>query len=150
MVTKHKGTPQEVLAMDTYIKMSRAFNSFKSRVFQPGLLGSLTETQFGVLETLYHLGPLCQGDLSRKLLKSTGNMTLVLDNLEKAGLVRRDRSTEDRRQVTISLTGKGQENILRVYPKVVEAIRREFSVLTPVEQKQYAELNRILGTNQRS
>ena len=39
------------------------------------------------------------GELSSKLLKSTGNMTLVLDNLEKRGLVRRVRETDDRRQI---------------------------------------------------
>ena len=49
----------------------------------------LTAPQFGVLEALYHLGPLCQKDLAAKILKSSGNMTMVIDNLEKRDLVRR-------------------------------------------------------------
>ncbi len=149
MATKHKGTPTEILAMDTFIKLTRAVNAFENRIFQPGLLDGLTESQFGVLETLYHLGPLCQGALSQKQLKSTGNMTLVLDNLEKAALVRRERSLEDRRQVLIHLTEKGKDVLQQVYPRVVAAITREVAILTPVEQRKIGELSRILGKNSR-
>ena len=46
---------------------------------------------------LLHLGPMHQRELGRKLLKSSGNITLVVDNLEKRGLVRREREREDRR-----------------------------------------------------
>jgi MarR family 2-MHQ and catechol resistance regulon transcriptional repressor len=150
MATKHKGTPTEILAMDTYIKLTRAVNAFENRIFHAGVLDNLTVSQFGVLETLYHLGSLCQGTLSEKLLKSTGNMTLVLDNLEKAGLVRRERSLEDRRQVMIHITEKGREVLSQVYPKVVSAITREVSVLTPDEQRQIGDLCRTLGKNARN
>lgn len=150
MATKHKGTPAEIQAMDTFIKFSRASAAFENRIYQPGLLEDLTISQFGVLEALYHLGPLCQGDLSHKVLKSSGNTTLVIDNLEKNALVRRERSTQDRRQVLIHLTDQGRELLLKVYPRVVEAITREMSVLTPEEQAQFASLCRILGRNERA
>ena len=44
----------------------------------------MTVSQFGVLEALHHLGPLRQGEISAKLLRSGGNITLVVDNLEGA------------------------------------------------------------------
>lgn len=50
-----------------------------------------------MLEALYHKGPLCKRDIAAKILKSTGNITLLIDNLEKNGLVRRERDNEDRR-----------------------------------------------------
>src|SRR6266508_1615661 len=103
MPTHYKGTPQEELALNTLIKLTRATNSLESRLFAHGTLDKLTPSQFGVLETLYHLGSLCQGQLSQKLLRSTGNMTMVVDNLEKNGLVRRVRSSEDRRMINIEL-----------------------------------------------
>ena len=84
MPTHYQGTTAEILALDTFIKLSRANNSVETQLLRGGRLGKLTMTQFAVLEALFHLGSLCQGDLSKKLLKSTGNMTLVLDNLEKA------------------------------------------------------------------
>lgn len=141
MPTHFKGTPEQILALDTFIKLSRANSSFDTRLLSHGTLGSLTESQFAVLEALYHLGQMCQGQLSQKLLRSTGNMTLVLDNLEKHGLVRRVRSAEDRRMINIEMTEKGRECIEEVLPKHVEAITQEMQVLTPEEQ---AELGRIL------
>jgi MarR family transcriptional regulator, 2-MHQ and catechol-resistance regulon repressor len=87
MPTHYNGSPEIRLALDTYIKLTRANSAFEARMLSHGDLGHLTISQFGVLEVLYHLGPQCQGALSQKLLKSTGNMTLVLDNLEKRKLV---------------------------------------------------------------
>jgi MarR family transcriptional regulator, 2-MHQ and catechol-resistance regulon repressor len=145
MPTHYKGDPKSVLALDTYIKFTRAANAFESRLFQTTALEDLSPSQFGVLETLYHLGPLCQGEVSAKLLKSTGNITLVLDNLEKRGLVRRVREIEDRRMVKIFLTPAGETLIQRVFPQMVKAITNEFSMLTEEEQVQLGILCRKLG-----
>jgi MarR family transcriptional regulator, 2-MHQ and catechol-resistance regulon repressor len=149
MPTHYEGDPKAVLALDTFIKFTRAANAFEARLFQSATIGDLTPSQFGVLETLYHLGPLCQGELSTKLLSSTGNMTLILDNLEKRSLVKRTRDSQDRRQVTIHLTPEGTEVIARVFPCVVERIVAEFSVLTSDEQKALGDLCRILGKKER-
>src|SRR5688572_23137625 len=108
MPTHYRGTPQEILALDTFIKLSRAIESVSSRLHQGGTFDGLTGSQFGVLETLYHLGPLCLGEISAKLLKSGGNITLVIDNLEKQGLVQRVRDPDDRRMINVSLTDKGE------------------------------------------
>ncbi len=61
-----------------------------------------------MLESLYHRGPLRPREISARLLKSGGNITLVVDNLEKRGLVRRQRDSVDRRVVVVSLTEKGR------------------------------------------
>ncbi|NLG95735.1 MAG: MarR family transcriptional regulator [Chloroflexi bacterium] len=145
MPTHYKGTPEEVLALDTFIKLSRAADSVTARLNNYGTLDGLTSTQFGVLEALCHLGPMCQGTLSQKLLKSTGNMTLVIDNLEKRGLVYRERSSTDRRQVTISLTPEGEAVISRIFPQHVAAIVAEMGVLTAGEQEELGRLCRKLG-----
>ena len=145
MPTHYRGDPKAVLALDTFIKFTRAANAFESRLYQNTVIEDLSPSQFGALETLYHLGPLCQGELSGKLLKSTGNITLVLDNLEKRGLVRRVRETQDRRMVKIYLTDEGEVLIRRVFPKMVEAIVNEFSVLTAEEQAQLGLVCRKLG-----
>jgi MarR family transcriptional regulator, 2-MHQ and catechol-resistance regulon repressor len=149
MPTHYQGSPQEVLALDTFIKFTRASNTFEGRLFQLDLLEGLTQSQFGVLEILYHLGSMCQGEVSAKLLKSTGNITLVLDNLEKQGLVRRERQPDDRRSVTIHLTPAGEVKIRRIFPRMAEAITAELSVLTPEEQQTLGSLCRILGKRTR-
>jgi MarR family 2-MHQ and catechol resistance regulon transcriptional repressor len=145
MPTHYQGTPEEILALNTFIKLTRAADSLMARLAQRGTLCDLTPSQFGVLESLYHLGPMCQGEVSAKILRSTGNMTLVLDNLEKRGLVRRERGVEDRRMVFISLTEAGREAISRILPRQIAAIVEEMSILTPEEQATLGRVCRKLG-----
>ena len=149
MPTHYSGSTEDQRALNTFIRFTRAANALELRLFQRSELEDLTPSQFGVLETLYHLGSLCQGELSAKLLRSTGNMTLVLDNLEKRGLVRRERGLEDRRMVMIHLTAAGQELIEAVFPRMLAAIREEFGILNAGEQEELGRLCRILGKKER-
>jgi MarR family 2-MHQ and catechol resistance regulon transcriptional repressor len=146
MPTHYTGTPDEVLALNTFIKLTRAVESLSTRLHRRGTMGSLTVSQFGVLESLHHLGPMCQSEIGAKLLKSSGNITLVIDNLEKRGLVRRERDPDDRRMVIVSLTERGREMIERIFPGHVAAILEEMSILTAAEQETLGRLCRKLGT----
>ena len=146
MPTHYSGTPQEILALNTFIKLTRSVNSLMSRLSQRGALGELTVSQFGVLEALHHLGPMCQNELATKILKSSGNMTLVIDNLEKNHLVTRRRNLDDRRMITIHLTEDGEQLIQQVLPEQVAAITAEMSALTPEEQQNLGDLCRKLGS----
>lgn len=145
MPTHHQGTPEEVLALDTFIKIQRAVNAFEARIARHNTLQDLTETQFAVMEALYHLGPMCQSEIGAKLLKSGGNITLVIDNLEKHGYVVRQRSTEDRRMMRVSLTDTGHAKIAAVFPNHVAAIVQEVGALTPDEQRELGRLLKKLG-----
>ena len=89
MATHFDGTTEERQALDVYIKLTRAAESSALRINAKLQRFNLTVSQFGVLEALFHLGPLQPGELATKILKSSGNMTPVLENLEKRALVRR-------------------------------------------------------------
>lgn len=145
MGTRYQGTKEEIRALDTYIKLVRATDSVSSRIHRHLDAINLTTTQFGVLEALLHLGPLYQRDLASKLLKSGGNITLVVDNLEKRELVKRDREIEDRRCIKVSLTEKGHELISQIFPSHVATVVNEMSILTPSEQEELDRLCRRLG-----
>lgn len=146
MGTHHKGTAKEKLALDVFIKLLRASDGVIRRTNRPIRDAGLTESQFGVLETLYHLGPMCQGVLGGKILKSGGNITTVVDNLEKQGLAERKRVPGgDRRYVSVQLTKKGRALIKKVFPKVKDGITREVSVLSQTEQKELCALLKKLG-----
>ena len=149
MPTHYKGTPQEELALNTYIKLTRSTDSFEARLAKHETLENLTATQFGVLEALYHLGPMCQNEIGHKLLKSGGNMTLVIDNLEKHGYVHRERNPEDRRMMIVSLTPEGKAVISRIFPEHVQAITEEMNALTAEEQQTLGDLCRKLGKKER-
>jgi MarR family 2-MHQ and catechol resistance regulon transcriptional repressor len=143
--THYAGTDDEKRALNAFIALMRASDSVTWRLSPLLAKSELTVSQFGVLEALYHLGPLCQSELGRKILKSSGNVTVVVDNLEKRGLVRRERDTRDRRFVTVHLTDEGEELVLRVLPRHVRNLVFEFGVLSPSEQEELRRLCRKLG-----
>src|SRR5262249_12648317 len=134
MATHYNGSERERRALGAFVKLVRAAESVNARL-AGGIAGAgLTGSQFGALEALYHLGPPCQRELGEKLLKSTGNITMVVDNLEKRGLARRVRGTEDRRYVTVHLTEDGERLIRDIFPVHAAAVAAEMSRLTPEEQ----------------
>ena len=148
MGTKYRGSAAERRALDAYIKLRRAVNSIGRREGEVTRAAGLSESQFGVLEALLHLGPLCQHELADKILKSAGNLTTVIDNLERRGLVERRRDREDRRVVTVHLTRSGTRLIEETLPRNVQVLTEAFSALTAREQEQLAVLCRKLGTGQ--
>ena len=145
MPTHYQGKPEEVRALNAFIKLARAAGSVLARTSRPLAATGLTASQFGVLETLLHLGPLHQCDLARKHLQSGGNITMIVDNLEKAGLVRRERLAEDRRYVRVLLTDTGRARIEEIFPEQVRQITAQMSALTGAEQEELGRLCRKLG-----
>ncbi|MCL4306347.1 MarR family transcriptional regulator [bacterium] len=145
MGTKHQGSASEVRALDAYIKLMRAADSVTARVTRALSAHNLTISQFGILEALMHLGELHQNELGQKLLKSSGNITLVVDNLEKRGLITRERSTDDRRFVWVRLTKDGEAYIQKVFPEIVKVITHSMVVLSPFEQEKMAEYLKQVG-----
>ena len=145
MPTHYQGSEKERRALDVYIKLFRASESVASRTIGPMTVAGLTPSQFGVLETLYHLGPLMVSQLADKHLKSRNNFTIVVDNLEKQGLVRRERTSEDRRAVWVHLTEAGREKIEQIIPEHVQVVVQDMEVLTAQEQEQLGALLRRLG-----
>lgn len=151
MSTRFKGTPSEVLALNTVIKLSRSLNALSAQLLPPLQKEfGITESQLGVLEALQHLGPLTQGQLCQKILRSGSNLTTVVDNLERAELVRRERDTADRRVQVVSLTAKGAELIGQAFPQHVARVTRALSQLSREEQLELGRLCRKLGTQQAS
>lgn len=145
MGTHFKGTKAETRALDVYIKLRRAVNRLNTRESALMRDAGLTESQFGVLEALDHLGPLCQRELAEKILKSAGNLTTVIDNLERRDLVERRRERTDRRVVTVHLLPAGRDLVGEVMPRNVAMLVEFFSVLKAGEQQEFAAMCRRLG-----
>src|SRR5579863_1152188 len=145
MPTHFAGCEDTVRALNAYINLVRASDSLLSKVGVHLESEGVTPGQFAVLEALLHLGPMCQHALAAKLLRSGGNMTLVVDNLEKQGWVKRVRQEKDRRMVQIHLTPKGKRLITRIFPEHAKAIAQVMSELTPAEQEELRRIARKLG-----
>jgi MarR family 2-MHQ and catechol resistance regulon transcriptional repressor len=150
MPTHFTGSRPERRTLDTFIKLTRCTDSLMARIAERNSIGDLTVSQFAVLEALYHLGPMTAGEASQKMLKSGSNMTLVIDNLERDGLVRRERDTRDRRVIHVHLTETGKRKIEAVLPGHVAALVDEFKVLSAKEQETLGALCKKLGRGRKS
>jgi MarR family 2-MHQ and catechol resistance regulon transcriptional repressor len=149
MGTNYQGSKKEVRALDTYIKLIRASESLNAKVHRHLSDYGISSSQFAVLEILKHLGPQCQRDLGNKMLKTGGNVVMIIDNLEKHRLVKRDRKGKDRRYVNIQLTKKGEKLIENIFPKHVNRIVTEMNILNKEEQKELGRLCRKLGLQEK-
>ncbi len=145
MPTHHEGTREECRALNAYIALMRASESVNARLSRALEASGLTSGQFGALEALYHLGPMCQRALAEKLLRSGGNITMVVDNLEKRGLAERKRGSEDRRYIQVQLTKDGRKCIKELFPKHLAEIVREMAALSGSDQEELRRIGRTLG-----
>jgi len=135
----------EEKALRLWIALARCYVTFSRAVACKVAEYDLTAPQFGVLEALYHLGPLSLGDLAEKLLVTGGNVTYVMDRLEAQGLVARERSGDDRRVVRAHLTTRGRATIEGVFPGHVKFVRGLVEGLEPEDQDTLRELLKKLG-----
>jgi MarR family 2-MHQ and catechol resistance regulon transcriptional repressor len=88
---------------------------------------------------------MCLSEIAQKILTSSGNLTLVVNNLEKRGLARRKHSGTDRRYVGLEITQRGQKLIQQIFPAHVQSIVGAMNRLSAEEQEQLAKLCRKLG-----
>ena len=75
----------------------------------------LCGSDFAVLEALLHKGALPVGEIGRKILLTSGSITVAVDRLEAKGLVERRASEDDRRVKIVHLTREGRKLITRLY-----------------------------------
>ena len=144
-MAQFKGNEKEMRALNTYIKLMRAAESLTVRAHEHLSSTGLTISQFGVLEALYHIGPMSQKDIGQRILRSSGNITMVIDNLEKRRLVRRIRDERDRRSFIVHLTEAGKKLIRKIFPPHAAVITHEMNALTAAEQKTLGVLCKKLG-----
>ncbi len=142
---KKKYNNVEERVLQTYVKLMRGTDSFTSRTHRHIAGFNLSLSQFQVLEVLYHVGPLCQKEIAQKILKTSGNLTTVVENLTKQGLVFREQDEIDKRFYSIDLTAKGEKLIKKVFEQHLELLVDEMSVLTHIEQEQLALLCKKIG-----
>jgi MarR family transcriptional regulator, 2-MHQ and catechol-resistance regulon repressor len=145
MGAHYKGTKKVTEALNCYIKLIRSSESLSSKINLELSEFELTESQFGVLDALYHLGPMKHKEIGKKILKSGGNITMVINNLERRELVLRRRGEKDKRQYIIHLTLKGKNKILETLPHISKSIKKHFEILAKEEQKELQRLCKIIG-----
>jgi MarR family 2-MHQ and catechol resistance regulon transcriptional repressor len=142
-VPKRSAASQRALKL--FVVLQRAINSVRSRIQENADLHGLTETEFGILEAVYHKGPLLLGDVQRKILLSSGGVTYTIDRLAEKGLIERKECPTDRRARYATLTEKGRALIEEIFPEHAAVIEQVMSGLSVREQEEATLLLRKLG-----
>ena len=93
----------------------------------------LTSAQWGPLMRLKTTGGATVAELARWLNADAGAMTRLLDRLEKKGLCKRVRSTEDRRVVQVELTPEGEAAIAEVPAVLAEVLNAHLAGFSKTE-----------------
>ena len=132
-------------ALRLWVRLARAFRAIEAVAARDAARHGLTLAEFGMLEALYHLGPMPLGEVQRRILVSSGGVTYLADSLESRGLVRREPADRDRRIRIATLTDEGREMIEKIFPEHAARLEEAMAGLSPEEQDRAATLIRRLG-----
>jgi len=132
-------------ALRLWVVLARTYQTMVRAVSHRVSDDGLTLSQFGILEALYHLGPLSLGELAEKLLVTGGNVTYVMDRLEEQGWVYRQRSDVDRRVIEARLTQEGEALVAGLFPTHAQFLGTLVDHLEPDEQRALRVLLKRLG-----
>lgn len=132
-------------ALRLLVVMSRALRAVTEPTRQQLRQWELSPTEFGVLEALYHKGPLPLSELAARILVTGASTTYTVKRLEERGLVQRRACAEDQRFVFGELTDAGRALIAEVFPAHAEQLRLAMRGLSRREKRDAAELLKRLG-----
>lgn len=123
------------LDLKTTIVLNKAIRSLRPYEAKASKENGLTPTQFSVLETLYSKGTLRIQDLIDKMLATSGNMTVVIKNMERDGWVTRTCDPTDKRAFLVSLTAEGRQKIETALPTHIDALVDAMQILEDQEKE---------------
>ncbi len=124
-------------------KAARAAQAYAEKsILELEMCGS----DFAVLEALLHKGPLPVNEIGKKVLLTSGSITVAVDRLETKGLVERRAHGSDRRARIVHLTNEGRRLITRAYAEhAADMERLAFASLTTTERKTLIRLLKKIG-----
>lgn len=132
-------------AIRAYVRLVRAGERLHAQVSRDLALHGLSPSQFSALKALRVTGRLVQKDIAKRLLKTCGNITFLVDKLEAMELVKREKDPSDRRVIFVSLTEKGENLFDRLYPDHAARIERVMSSLSPEQTSALLEMLEALA-----
>ena len=132
---------REQAAFLNILKTADLLEADVARLLKPQ---GLSPTQYNVLRILRAAGSgvLPCGKVAGRMLTRDPDVTRLLDRLEKRSLIRRERSTSDRRVVIARISASGTKVLSRLEKPVLVLHREQLGHLRPEELRQLARLLR--------
>lgn len=117
-------------------ELVRAYQAFRSYSDADIRQHGLTSSQFDVIATLGNTSGMIFNKLAEKTLTTKGELTGIIDRLEKKGLVRREVPPEDRRSFLAVLTPEGERVFEETFPAHITHLKQRFATLERQELEQ--------------
>lgn len=124
---------EENRSLKAFTIMFRAYQSVQDATKKDLLQYDLNQTEFGVLDFLYHNGEQPIQVIGKKILVASSSITYVIDKLEQKDFVCRRACANDRRVTYALLTDEGQILMDRIFPLHEQKINEIFQVLDQQE-----------------
>lgn len=123
-------------SMAVYISMSRVINTLRRENNKLILKHNLTLGQFAVMEALYSKGRLSTGEVMEKILSTSGNIPVIVKNLEKDGFITRNQDESDKRRFILDLTDKGKNLMDEIVPENLKFMDELISLWDDEDKKE--------------
>ncbi len=135
----------ESSALRLWVVLSRAHSAIAAHAAADAATHGLTLAEFGILEALYHRGPLLLGEVQRRILVSSGGITYLVDRLTAKGLVERQSCPSDRRARYAALTSQGEQLVADIFPGHAAVLTQVMAGLSSEDQDAATAMLRQLG-----
>jgi len=135
-------------SMATWIQLLRSYNKIRTKEVSYITSFGITMNQFEVLEVLYHRGDLNIGSITKLIMSTPGNVTVVVRNLKRDNYVVSIPSPTDKRSSILSITKKGKDIIEKLFPDHAKHMVDYFKVLDGQEMDTLYKLLRKLHKSQ--
>lgn len=135
----------ESLDLKLWTVLAKAYDAVRAHAFAHIEKHGITPGEFGVLDTLYHKGPMRLGELQHRVLVTSGGISYLTDRLEQRGLVERREYAPDRRTKEVALTPEGEALMRRIFPEHTAIIERALADVDPEVKQAAVALLRTVG-----
>ena len=123
------------------IILQKAVKSINNKIGKDFREKGITVSQFSVLDVLYTKGEMRVCELIEKALSTSGNITVVIKNMEQKGWLYKKACPTDKRAFLVGLTDEGKKLFETLLPEHRNEIKNTYSILSSKEKQ---ELIRIL------
>ncbi len=123
--------PFASLEQEAYLSLGRTWAVLEHAVSETLKPHGITPTQYNVLRILRGAGPkgLCRSEVMDRMISRVPDATRLLDRMEAAGLITRERSSEDRRFVTTRVSEEGLRLLAELDQVIEDLHQRQFTTL---------------------
>jgi DNA-binding MarR family transcriptional regulator len=141
--TLKQNRPFASLEQEVYLSVLRTASELSYAVDQFFRPFDITPSQYNVLRILRGAGAdgLCRNEISERMVTATPDMSRLLDRMEKAGWVTRERAEEDRRQVSTHITKSGMELLVKLEKPTSDFVTRLFTGASVSDLKTALKVN---------